>query len=324
MDNFDLRRFLTENKITKNSKLHEAPHLDFDPIGNPSEFKGLSNTDTKPSPLTSPSPSPSDVSPSSKTDLTVGDTITKDMLRYLNDNIFNAWGPAKILKVFKFPNSTQGRVVVKFNKDGIDPDYDPTIKPTDYDLTQGHYTRSFKISAMNNHTLKPPYRIVLPSSTPKKFPPSEPRQNTFSPLEETLNDFNLKEFLVKNKITKNSKLFEADDFEFTDTDKNLADRLSGSELTVGDTITPDMWNKQKIEAMNTHDFEIIYDDIIQDSYFIKDMDFDNDPEAGADWLVDLRDKNNYSWGINGTPEELSFLNSILKDKHQIISPEPEG
>jgi hypothetical protein len=115
---------------------------------------------------------------------------------------------------------------------------------------------------------------------------------------------------------------EADDFEFTDLDRKLADQLSG--LTIGDTITPDMWNKQKIEAMNTHDFRIIYDDIIQDSYFIQDMDFDEDPYAGAEWLVDLQDKNNYSWGIIGTPEELSFLNSILKDKYQIISPEPKG
>ena len=43
MDNFDLKRFLVENKITKNSKLHEAPHLDFDPIENPSKIKEPSN-----------------------------------------------------------------------------------------------------------------------------------------------------------------------------------------------------------------------------------------------------------------------------------------
>ena len=139
-----------------------------------------------------------------------------------------------------------------------------------------------------------------------------------------MDNFDLKRFLVENKVTQNSKLFEADDFEFTDLDKKLANRLSGSELTVSDTITPDMWDKQKIEAMNTHDFRIIYDEIIQDSYLIKDMDFDEDPYAGAAWMVDLRDKNNYSWGIIGTPEELSFLNSILKDKHQIISPEIES
>jgi hypothetical protein len=440
MDNFDLKRFLVENKITKNSKLHEAPHLDFDPIENPSKIKEPSNTiNTEPSPSTSPSPSSSDVFPSGKTNLTVGDIITKDMLRHPNNSIFNLWGPAKILKVFRFPNSTQGRVVVKFNKDGIDPDYDPTIEPSDYSLIQGHYIRSFKISGMNNYTLKPPYRIVLPSSvstptstsTPKSFSPSEPRQNTFSPLEETLNNFNLKKFLVENKVTRNSNLFEADDFEFTDddkdlaaglgiieltvgdtitpdmwneqfykefqninqtierikydgaddgaeewtdahgwivlfkdkrtspggfylddlngylkpeykiflpdnldeqdddfeftdTDKNLAARLSGSELNVGDTITPDMWDKQKIEAMNTSSFRIIYDDIIKDSYLIKYIDFDEDPYAGDAWMVDLRDKNNYNWGITGTPEELDFLNSILKDKHQIISPEPEG
>jgi hypothetical protein len=332
MDNFDLKRFLVENKITKNSKLHEAPHLDFDPIENPSKIKEPSNTiNTEPSPSTSPSPSSSDVFPSGKTNLTVGDIITKDMLRHPNHSIFNVWGPAKILKVFRFPNSTQGRVVVKFNKDGIDPDYDPTIEPSDYNLTQGHYTYSYNISSMNNYTLKPPYRIVLPSSvstptsTPKSFSPSEPRQNTFSPLEETLNNFNLKKFLVENKITRNSNLFETDDdFEFTDIDKDLADRLSGSELTVGDTITPDMWDKQ---AFEDEDGDLSnYNTTIQDSYLIKDMRYDEgDDEAGADWLVDLRSvTTGKNFGITGTPEELSFLNSILKDKHQIISPEPEN
>ena len=325
MDNFDLKRFLVENKITKNSKLHEAPHLDFDPIENPSKIKEPSSTiNTEPSPSTSPSPS-------GKTNLTVGDIITKDMLRRPNNgDVFDIWNPAKILKVFTFPNSSKGRVVIKFNKDGIDPNYDPAIEPSDYSLIQGHYIRSFKISDINRYTLKPPYRIVLPSSvstptsTSKSFSPSEPRQNTFSPLEETLNNFNLKKFLVENKVTRNSNLFEADDFEFTDTDKDLAARLSGSELNVGDTITPDMWDKQKIEAMNTSSFRIIYDDIIKDSYLIKYIDFDEDPYAGDAWMVDLRDKNNYNWGITGTPEELSFLNSILKDKYQIISPEPEG
>jgi hypothetical protein len=71
--------------------------------------------------------------------------------------------------------------------------------------------------------------------------------------------------------------------------------------------------------MNTHDFRIIYDEIIQDSYLIKDIYNDEDPYAGNTWMVDLLDKNNYSWGITGTPEELSFLNSVLKDKHQIVT-----
>jgi hypothetical protein len=183
MDNFDLKQFLVKNKLTENSKLNEAPHLDFDAIEKPSEFKGPSNTDTKPSSLTSPTPSPSNISPSGKTDLTVGDYITDDMI----DRPRSSWGhplPAKILKVFKFKNSTKGRVVVKLNIDGIDPYYDSTKKPNDYDFQQGHHTLSFPLSDMNMRTLKPPYRIVLPSPNPKKFPPSEPRQNTFSPLDE--------------------------------------------------------------------------------------------------------------------------------------------
>jgi len=319
MDNFDLKRFLVENKITKNSKLHEAPHLDFDPIENPSKIKEPSNTiNTEPSPSTSPSPSSSDVFPSGKTNLTVGDIITKDMLRHPNNSIFNLWGPAKILKVFRFPNSTQGRVVVKFNKDGIDPDYDPTIEPSDYNFTQGHYTYSYKISGMNNYTLKPPYRIVLPSSvstptptsTPKSFSPSEPRQNTFSPLEETLNNFNLKKFLVENKVTRNSNLFEADDFEFTDDDKDLAAGLGIIELTVGDTITPDMWNEQ---------FYKEFQNINQTIERIKYDGADDGAEEWTDahgWIVLFKDKRTSPGGFY-----LDDLNGYLKPEYKIFLPD---
>lgn len=328
MDNFDLKRFLVENKITKNSKLHEAPHLDFDPIENPSKIKEPSNTiNTEPSPSTSPSPSSSDVFPSGKTNLTVGDIITKDMLRHPdNGNIFDIWNPAKILKVFKFPNSTKGRVVIKFNKDGIDPSYDPTIEPSDYSLMQGHYTRSFPISDINRYTLKPPYRIVLPSSvstptsTPKSFSPSEPRQNTFSPLEETLNNFNLKKFLVENKVTRNSNLFEAYDFEFNDTDKDLADKMSNEvELKIGDTITPDMWDKQKFEDVNNEDIFQTYEIVIQDSYLIEDIRYYELYRWYElnDWVLSLKLVNT---GVSFTIE-LNSIITLLKDNYFFITPD---
>jgi hypothetical protein len=52
------------------------------------------------------------------------------------------------------------------------------------------------------------------------------------------------------------------------------------------------------------------------------MQFDEgDAEVEADWMVDLRDKNGRNWGITGTPEELSFLNNLLKDKYIIVSPD---
>jgi hypothetical protein len=185
MDNFDLKKFLVENKLTENSKLNEAPHLDFDAIEKPSEFKGPSNTDTKSSSLTSPTPSPSDVSPSKNYTLTTGDIITADMIRPNGpvSYIFkDAKFPIKIVKVFKFKNSNLGRVVLKFNEP-VSPNYDPTKKPTDYDYMQGPSTYSYSFSDISR-AFKPPYKIVLPSSNPKSFSISEPRQNTFSPLDE--------------------------------------------------------------------------------------------------------------------------------------------
>jgi hypothetical protein len=137
-----------------------------------------------------------------------------------------------------------------------------------------------------------------------------------------MDNFNLKKFLVENKITQNSKLFEADDFEFTDLDKDLANKLSNEvELKIGDTITPDMWDKQ---AFEDEDGDLSnYNTTIQDSYLIKDMRYDEgDDEAGADWLVDLRSvTTGKNFGITGTPEELTFLNDVLKDNYRIITPD---
>ena len=49
---------------------------------------------------------------------------------------------------------------------------------------QGPSTYSYSLSDISR-AFKPPYKIVLPSSNPKSFSPSEPRQNIFSPLDET-------------------------------------------------------------------------------------------------------------------------------------------
>jgi hypothetical protein len=246
MDNFDLKRFLVENKITRNSNLFEADDFEFtDDDKDLAAGLGI-------------------------IELTVGDTITPDM-----------WNE-QFYKEFQNINQTIERIKYDGADDGAEEWTDAhgwIVLFKDKRTSPG----GFYLDDLNGY-LKPEYKIFLPD--------------------------NLDE--------------QDDDFEFTDTDKNLAARLSGSELNVGDTITPDMWDKQKIEAMNTSSFRIIYDDIIKDSYLIKYIDFDEDPYAGDAWMVDLRDKNNYNWGITGTPEELDFLNSILKDKHQIISPEPEG
>jgi hypothetical protein len=253
MDNFDLKKFLVENKVTRNSNLFESDDFEF----TDADKKMAANLNAK--------------------ILKIGDTITPDMLNpddqeyeyYSSDSwtiedIYNDEGWLALLRAKTKTHMPYSPSLVSFEQD---------------------------IDALNDELLKPQYYIEIPDDI-----------TSISDDPDYIDDIN-----------------EADDdFEFTDLDIKLANQLGG-ELTIGDTITPDMWDKQKIEAMNTSSFRIIYDDIIKDSYLIKDIYFDEDPYAGDMWMVDLRDKNDYSWGIVGTPEELSFLNSILKDKHQIVS-----
>ena len=131
-----------------------------------------------------------------------------------------------------------------------------------------------------------------------------------------MDNFDLKKFLIENKITPNSRLGE---IKTVPGNTGIKDK---GKLKIGDTITPEMWDKQKIETHADAEELIPYDEIIQDSYLIKNMQFDEgDAETEADWMVDLRDKNGRNWGITGTPEELSFLNNLLKDKYIIVSPD---
>jgi hypothetical protein len=131
-----------------------------------------------------------------------------------------------------------------------------------------------------------------------------------------MDNFDLKKFLIENKLTENSRLGE---IKAVPGNTGIKDK---GKLKIGDTITPEMWDKQKIETHADAEELIPYDEIIQDSYLIKNMQFDEgDAETEADWMVDLRDKNGRNWGITGTPEELSFLNNLLKDKYIIVSPD---
>ena len=114
--------------------------------------------------------------------------------------------------------------------------------------------------------------------------------------------------------TKLSSLLEQDDEFSVDAPKEW----NVEHLTVGDTITPNMWDEQKF--INGGFSLKTYNGVIQDSYLIKNMQYDEGgyDGAGADWLVDLRLVNtNKNFGIIGTPEELSLLNSLLKDKYKI-------
>ena len=98
-------------------------------------------------------------------------------------------------------------------------------------------------------------------------------------------------------------------------------------LTVGDTITPDMWDKQKFIVGDFWGVDWYgikaYDKTIQDSYLIQSMFFDEGgDEVEADWMVSLNSTTTgKSFGIIGTPEELSILNSLLKDNYKIVSPD---
>jgi hypothetical protein len=126
--------------------------------------------------------------------------------------------------------------------------------------------------------------------------------------------FDLKQFLIENKITRNSKLFEADDFEFTDADKDLADKMSNEvELKIGDTITPDMWDKQKFKDEDGNLFS--YNKTIQDSYLIKDIRYyELYEEGGYDWVISLKPVT-----TDGSfAEELNRIINVLKDNYFII------
>ena len=112
--------------------------------------------------------------------------------------------------------------------------------------------------------------------------------------------FDLKKFLVENKITRNSKLRESDDFEFTDTDKDLATNLNAKILKIGDTITPDMWNP------NTRNYEFYS----SDSWIIKNI-----YEDEGKYFVWIEAKAKIS------VEDINdFNNSMLKPQYYINTP----
>jgi hypothetical protein len=127
-----------------------------------------------------------------------------------------------------------------------------------------------------------------------------------------MNDFNLKKFLIENKITRNSKLFEADDdFEFTDIDKDLAAKLNIKELIVGDYITPDMWDQNKIKEQKLDDW---FGKPIQIQW-IEDFHFE---DGSIEFLVSLEIKDHENWDQDW---ELDYLNDLLKPEYKIVVPD---
>ena len=136
-----------------------------------------------------------------------------------------------------------------------------------------------------------------------------------------MDNFDLKQFLVKNKLTENSRLGEIKAVPGSTGTTRFVD------LKVGDIITPKMWDKQKfindgwfgeagwfgIEA---------YNKTIQNSYLIQSMFFDEgDEDFEADWHVNLNSTTTgKSFNIIEDSTPLKILNSLLKDGHKVVSP----
>jgi|694.fasta_scaffold03260_24 hypothetical protein len=139
-----------------------------------------------------------------------------------------------------------------------------------------------------------------------------------------MDNFDLKQFLVKNKLTENSRLGEIK------TTPGNTGTTRFVDLKVGDIITPKMWDKQKFKG-NYMPSPTDYNITIQDSYVIKDMEFDHEgseEEGFDDWFVDLRSTTT---GKPYNTDPVSFpyktletqfhLNSLLKDGYKIVSPD---
>ena len=131
-----------------------------------------------------------------------------------------------------------------------------------------------------------------------------------------MDNFDLKQFLVKNKLTENSRLKE---IKTTPGNTGIKDK---GKLKIGDTITPDMWDKQKfIDEPDINGIKV-YNDAIEDSWVI---DFIRYEDIDSTWFVGLKSStaDHKYFGLFSEPEELDNINSVLKDKYKIINPDDE-
>ena len=121
-----------------------------------------------------------------------------------------------------------------------------------------------------------------------------------------MDTFDLKKFLIENKLTETRLVH-----------RNTG--MANPKLKIGSIITPKMWDKQKFYDNNMI-ASSVYDKIIKDSYRIIDIFFDEDPEDGDTWLVNLKSVDaGKNFGIIGEPEELDILNNLLKDPYEIVT-----
>jgi len=129
--------------------------------------------------------------------------------------------------------------------------------------------------------------------------------------------------LPQYQVVKDKYVFESED-EFS---VEAPKQWNVETLTVGDTITPDMWNKQKFINDGWFGEEgwfglEAYNKTIQDSYLIQSMFFDEgDEDFEADWQVSLNSTTiGKSFNIMGDSTPLKILNSLLKDNYKVYSP----
>jgi hypothetical protein len=117
------------------------------------------------------------------------------------------------------------------------------------------------------------------------------------------NNFDIKKFLIENKVTRNSKIIN-EEFELGDEDLELAKGLNVKFLTQGDTIEPEMWGES-------------FDPNFQDkSLYILNIDTDEDGEfitlqqqTGYEFDFDLHEINGYlkpEFRIEAEPIDESF------------------
>ena len=128
------------------------------------------------------------------------------------------------------------------------------------------------------------------------------------------NNFDIKKFLIENKVTLNSKnISKQDNFELGATDIELAKDLNIVYLKEGDIVTPDMWDEEKCSDMG-----ISYSFLTRESWTIEEFDYINEPQIGeVYWLVVL--KGNSSGMVVDDMEE-DVANGSLKDNYRFDIP----
>ena len=127
------------------------------------------------------------------------------------------------------------------------------------------------------------------------------------------NNFDIKQFLVENKITRNSNVLKESEFKLGPDDYELAKGFNTKFLKVGDIVTPDMWDEEKCNEMG-----LDYHFFTREPWIIESFEHINEPQMGeVYWLLIL--KGTRSGEIVDDTEE-DIANEILKDNYKFDFP----